>query len=286
MDSATLTQLFDDIVKHTETLIGEIKQNQQGFWLPFDERYTPNTKESLNNGCQLIQDYWYLDGQDGRVTRSGFGFIALPESTLDKAMLLNKLKDEFKLEVKTFQKQKKSDWLSLKGQLAKRHPSLQEQLHFSGLSRLHLKQTWRTLPVIKRSPIRIGFNWYQSGRSITKITVQEAYDALAKINHQSQHIQLQLDAVSQLAPNTPLAKVQNLAPTMRANLFYDDGLSPIRQAMNVSLPILIKAREDQSLPQHNTPDITPPENRMRAVRSDRKIEDSPFLPSIRVHKYN
>ena len=73
---------------------------------------------------------------------------------------------------------------------------------------------------------------------------------------------------------------------MRANLFYDDGESPLRQAMNISLPILFKAHNKKTLPQHNEPEIEAPTERQRAVRSDRKIEDTPFLPSIRVHRYN
>ena len=285
MDSTALIQLFDELVDTSKQLVDEIQSEQKGFWLPIKKDQDPKSLQALNLACQLIQDFWYQDGQDGRATRSSFGFIALPEHTLKRANNVNHIKENFKQQVNAFQKKHKDAWLSLKGDLGKRHPSLQEQLHFSGLSRLHLKQTWRTLPVIMRSPSRIGFNWYQSGRSITKITVQQAYDALARLDTQSKHIAIQLDAVSRLSANTPLAKVQNLAPTMRANLFYEDGQSPLRQAMNTSLPILIKAREDQLLPEHNSPEIEPPTSRVRAVRSDRKIEDTPFLPSIRVHKY-
>lgn len=286
MSSASLIQLFDKLVQETASLITEIKQSNKGFWLPIKEDLAPNAPQSLDLACSLMQDFWYQDGQDGRETRSCFGFITLESSTLSKANEVNALKEQFKNEVQTIQKANKETWLTLKGELARRHPSLQAQLHFSGLSRLHLKQTWRTLSVIERSPIRIGFNWYQSGRSIKKISVQQAYDELSRLSNQGTHTQVQLDAISKLASNTPLAKVQNLAPTMRANLFFDDTEGPSRLAMNISLPILIKANNEQILPKHNTPSITAPKDRVRAVRSDRKIEDTPFLPSIRVHKYN
>lgn len=286
MSSTQLTSIFDQLVTQTQLLIEQITTTQKGYWLPMTPELAANDPKSLSLACRLLQSFWYEDGQDGRETKSCFGFISVPKTTIELAESVNQTKEVFKAEVQHYQKQNKQDWLSLKGELARRHPSLQTQLHFSGLSRLHLKQTWRSIPVIPRSPSRIGFNWYQSGRSIQKMTTQQAYDALSKLDTSSQHIQLQLDALSKLPNNTKLAKVQNLAPTMRANIFFEDGEIPARRAMNISLPILIKSNNDGAFPKHNTPDIEPPEFRMRAIRSDRKIEDNPFLPSIRVHKYN
>lgn len=286
MNASDLIQTFDNLVETTTMLCRSIRCDQQGIWVPLTQTEQSNATTELDKACNILSDFWYKDGQDGRETRSCFGFIAVPQTTLDLANDVNTLKDTLKHQTQILQKQNKEQWLELKGQLAKRHPSVQTQLHFSGLSRLHLKQTWRTISVIHRTPVRIGFNWYHSGRSIQKISVQQAYDALSRLDTTSSHIQTQLSAVAKLSANTPLAKVQNLAPTMRANLFYDDGETPFRQAMNISLPILFKAHKDKTLPQHNEPEIEAPTQRQRAVRSDRKIEDTPFLPSIRVHRYN
>ncbi len=285
MSNFDLVQRFDTLVEMTATLCHQIRTQHQGFWLPLTQNEQAQGMSELDKACQILQDFWYQDGQDGRETRSCFGFIALPDEVLTLAEQINQHKTQLKHTIQALQKSNKQQWLEMKGQLSRRHPSLQEQLHFSGLSRLHIKQTWRTIPVIPRTPIRIGFNWYHSGRSIQKMTVQQAYDALAKLDTASPHIQTQLAAVSKLASHTPLAKVQNLAPTMRANLFFEDGDGPLRQAMNISLPILFKANKKRILPQHNDPDSAPPMTRQRAVRSDRKIEDDAFLPSIRVHRY-
>ena len=286
MNASDLIQTFDSLVNTTSLLCQSVRSQQQGYWVPLTENEQLNATTGLDKACNILSDFWYQDGQDGRETRSCFGFIAVPQATLDLANDVNNLKNTLKHQTQIIQKQNKQHWLELKGQLARRHPTLQSQLHFSGLSRLHLKQTWRTITVINRTPVRIGFNWYHSGRSIQKISVQQAYDSLARLDTSSPHIQTQLSAVAKLSANTPLAKVQNLAPTMRANLFYDDGESPLRQAMNISLPILFKAHNKKTLPQHNEPEIEAPTERQRAVRSDRKIEDTPFLPSIRVHRYN
>lgn len=285
MDISILSEEFSHLVKETQVLCDRIRQSNLPMWIPLTEDERRAGISAKEKACAFYQDFWYQDGQDGRETRSCFGLIAVEPSTLDLAVAINERKELFKNHIKTLQKNHKESWLELRGLLGRSHPELREQLKYSGLSRLHIKQTWRHIPVIDRSPTRVGFNWYQSGRSIQKITVKQAQDALLKMDTTGDHIQTQLSLLSSLKEHEPLAKIQNLAPTMRANLFYDDASGPLRQAMNVSLPILFKANENGTLPAHNEPDLAAPTERQRKVRSDRKIEDEPFLPSLRVHRY-
>jgi hypothetical protein len=285
MDINDLIEEFNGLINETQALCQAIRQSNLPKWVPLtaDEQLIGMT--ATDKACRHFQDFWYQDGQDGRETRSCFGLIAVEPSTLDLAITINGRKESFKSQIKALQKSHKESWLELRGMLGRSHPELREQLKYSGLSRLHIKQTWRHIPVINRCPTRVGFNWYQSGRSIQKITVKQAQDALLKMDTTSDHVQTQLSLLNNLKEHEPLAKVQNLAHTMRANLFYDDASGPLRQAMNVSLPILIKANENGALPAHNEPDLVAPAERQRKVRSDRKIEDEPFLPSLRVHRY-
>ena len=286
MNTSLLIESFDQIVQGSQQLCKTLRSEQNSLWLPLSEADTIQNLTPLQKATSYYQDFWYQNGQDGRETRSCFGLIAANEEQLKQAIMINQHKEVFKQQVKQLQTQQKKHWNELKGQLAQRHNQLRESLHFSGLTRLHLKQTWRHIPVIERCPSRVGFNWYHSGRSIQKYTVEQAQQALLNLDTSSDHIQTQLNLLSKLPGHTPLAKVQNLAPTMRANLFFDDNALPARQAMNISLPILFKTSPDQKMPSHNEPDLEPPMERKRAVRSDRKIEDEPFLPSIRVHRYN
>ena len=96
----------------------------------------------------------------------------------------------------------------------------------------------------------------------------------------------QLQKMASIAENTPLAQVQNQAPLMRANLFFENQLPglPDRQAMNIAMPLFILAKE-AVLPPFNIPSATAPEKRTRAKRSDAQLEDDAFLPSIRVFRY-
>lgn len=285
MDISHLVQHFDKLVQQTQMLCSQLRQNHYPIWVPLTETELKLGMSAMDKVCQNLQDFWYQDGQDGRETRSSFGLVPATQEQLDLANLINEEKEHFKNKIKLLQKSNKSQWLDLRKQLGNTHPKLREQLRYSGLSRLHIKQTWRHIPIIDRTPIRAGFNWYQSGRSIQKFTVKQAQDALLNLDTSSDHIQTQLSILNKLSSTTPLAKVQNLAPTMRANLFFDDNELPARQAMNVSLPILFKASENGKLPPHNEPDLSAPAQRSRKVRSDRVIEDHPFLPSIRVHRY-
>ena len=285
MDISNLIRIFDELVRDTEILCYHIKQSSLPVWVPLTEEEHARGISPKEKACSYYQDFWYQDGQDGRETRSCFGLIAVDEATMELAFSINEKKEEFKNQVKALQKSSKESWLELRGQLGRSHPKLREQLKYTGLSRLHIKQTWRHLPAIERPPVRVGFNWYHSGRSIQKISVKQAMEQLLRLDTTSDHIQTQLSLLNNMKEHEPLAKVQNLAPTMRANLFYEDTSGPLRQAMNVSLPILFKLSDEGTLPSHNDPDLEAPNERQRKVRSDRKIEDEPFLPSIRVHRY-
>lgn len=285
MNISELVDLFDQLLKASHEVSTTIQQSNTSMWVPLTENEQAQTLSPKRKAGEVFEDYWYQDGQDGRETRSSFGLIPADDNLLSLGHNVNELKDQLKAKVNALQKQDKTQWLKAKSVLNGHRKELRESLHFAGLSRLHLKQTWRHIPILDRTPSRVGFNWYNSGRSIQKISVSQAEKALLKIDVASNHIQTQLAILGKLSSNTPLAKVQNLAPVMRANVFFEDELDPPRLAMNVSLPILFKAGADGKLPEHNIPPMTPPHERQRAVRSDRRIEDDPFLPSIRVHRY-
>ncbi len=115
--------------------------------------------------------------------------------------------------------------------------------------------------------------------------MKQAQDALMNLDISSDHIQTQLSLLNTLNANATVGQNSKLSAYHAIKCFFDDGKSPSRQAMNVSLPILYLANENGELPFHNEPELNSPNERKRKVRSDRVIEDHPFLPSIRVHRY-
>ncbi|GGX51215.1 DNA replication terminus site-binding protein [Saccharospirillum salsuginis] len=230
----------------------------------------------------LLLDLWYQEDQDGRETRIYPGLIALNREQITLAAEVNMAKDQFRKVVHAMKEEDSVRWREIQGQLARRYQGLNEAMSREGLSRLHLKQVFRHMPLVVKRPDRVGLSWYTSGRSIQRITKQEAWDRLTQLNTESAHIRIQMERLSALPDNEPLARVQRQAPVLRANLVFADGR---RKSMNVSLPLLFPSQGVNELPDFSVPPATPPNERQRLVRSDNKLEEEPWLPSIRVHRY-
>lgn len=273
-------RLFDDfenLRKAIQTFNQAIKDGRTIRWLaPWHQ---------LNHHADLsdiLFDLWYEEDQDGRETRLYPGLVGVPREHMLYANEINSAKDRFR---KTVNEIKESDsifWREVQGRLAKRYKMLNDRLSQEGLARIHLKQVFRHIPLLVQRPEKIGFSWYTSGRSIKKIDVKTAYNMLCKLNTDSPHVKIQLDRLASLPSTEPLARVQAQAPVLRANVIF---ANKSRRAMNVSLPILFPHEGLADLPDFNIPPETPPSVRQRLVRSDNKLEDDAFLPSIRVHRY-
>lgn len=248
------------------------------YWLP-----NWNSQSSDNDIESVLLDLWYLEDQDGRETRIYPGLVGLSRQQITYANEINLLKDRFRKSVNRLKDENNERWREIQQDLAKRFKLVNDHLTKEGLNRLHLKQVYRHLPLVIERPNKVGFSWYSSGRSIKRVTKAEAYQLLTKLNTESAHIKIQLDRLSGLPDHEPLARVQKQAPLLRANLVFGDQK---RRSLNVSLPLFYPKEPREGLPEFNIPPETTPSERMRLTRSDIKIEEDAFLPSIRVHRYS
>ena len=279
-----LTSAFDELMMALRALRQAIIEQQPPHWLPLTPQEQASGAQPLNILTDLITDVWYRDGQDGRETRSRHGLVMVNDELASLAAVANEAKDTFRAAVKASQDElEKDDFNDAIAGLGKHHGSLRESLHFAGLSRVHLKQCYRHLPLLDHCPLKVGFSWYANGRSIRRISVTEAQSKLLELGEDKVHIQVQLNKLNHLPPGQQLAQVQPLAPVVRANLVYPDTAPRPRQAMNVALPLMLPG---QILPEFNQIDTQPPEGRTRQRRGDQKVSDEPWLPSIRVHLYD
>ena len=269
----SLVQLNQVLLKFTDSL----RASQMPFWLP------GKTATNLEQAASLYADIWYQDDQDGRTTRSQHGLIGANAELVSCAIELNTAKALFQKLAIEYRLSQSSE---LQQSLHHRTEKLAELLHRQGASRLHLKQCYRQIPVMETRPIKIGFSWYTSGRSIRKLTPQQAEERLLKMDTSQSHIQLQLQAVGNLRPGDMLAQIQTQVPVIRANMLWKQEEQMLRKARNTSLPIIVALDdENPSLPEYNEPPLNPPETRSRLERSDLKIDPQPFLPSLRAHRY-
>lgn len=277
---AELEAKFDYLIEHVEALLDIYASRSQETWVL--------GQQSINADWlrHALLDFWYQDGQDGRATRSYIGLIAADDALLEAASRVNAAKTDFADTLAEIRQQAVELIPEIKAVLPFRHPALHSHLRGKGLARLHLKQCWRHLPIADAPLSRVRLAWYTSGRSIKRLNVREAERKLLEFNSEAPHIRIQLKRLASIPDSEPLAQVQQQAPVMRANLFFkeplDDGRS--RRAMNLPLPLFIPTTNGR-LPNHNLPDSQPPTGRTRAKRSDERLEDEVFLPSVRVYRY-
>lgn len=262
-------------------------QQQPPCYFPLTDAETRTATTPLDAALAFITDVWYQGNQDGRETRSRHGIIMASDALFESAQAINAQKDVFRQQVNLVRSSlKDSDWLELHQQLSTHGASLREAMRLSGLGRLHLKQSYRHLPALSERPYKVGFSWYSHGRSIRKLSHQQAQSLLVELGEEKTHIQTQLQTLAQLHSATKLAQVQNLAPVVRANIAFGvKGETSKRQAKNVSLPLIIKAGGNTQLPEYNELPLTPPSGRTRQNRQDNRLSDQPILPSIRVFTY-
>lgn len=277
-----LDHCFESLVANLTSLVKLLEKAQLPCWIMGCETEVAS-RERL---AFALLDLWYVDGQDGRVTRSYPGLVMCNEKIWQQLGEVNHAKVAFSGAIDAIRRESPELLNDARKSLVARHPKLHAHLSAEGLARLHLKQCWRHIPSCTTPLRQVRFSWYSSGRSIRRLTYQEAIDRLEQMNTEAPHIKLQLQKMASIAENTPLAQVQNQAPLMRANLFFENQLPglPDRQAMNIAMPLFILAKE-AVLPPFNIPSATAPEKRTRAKRSDAQLEDDAFLPSIRVFRY-
>lgn len=237
---------------------------------------------------KMLLDVWYTDNEDGRSTKTYQGVILGTDDSVLAAKKINKLKDEFHKSVMSFTKGKSKDInLSLKESFVYFDKN-REKLKRLGIQRINLNSCYRRIPVLDSCPEKIGYCLQKKSLSITKITVKEARDLLEKRNKKRPvHIQKQIKKIENLSENFILARIQQQAPIIKANIVFkneykDTEMSFFRNTKKPPLPMIMPKGKD-------IPDIkfllSDYSGNERLKRYDRRIEDKPFLPSIRVYRY-
>lgn len=269
---------FEQLTELLNQLQSKLLKKKPVHWLPLNSQEEAYS-DSLQVLTGLLSDLWYQGNQDGRETRSRHGIVLADNDLTELIKLINQQKDHFRNAVKrTRTELTQTEWVEEYGKLGQ--SNLRNAMHYSGLTRVHLRQCYRHIPILEEHPQTIGFSWYVSGRSIRKMTVDAAKQALIALGEDKPHIKLQLQKLQQLPAYADLAQMQSLAPVVRANIVFEKS----RKAMNTALPIFIPDI-GKGLPKFNKIDLTPPETRSRKVRADLKVDPDPFLPSIRAHLY-
>lgn len=242
-------------------------------------------RQKVNLSLQLIE---YLDDQDPRAILIWPGFVGASTPTIEALHALNEAKDTFKKSILGL----RDAGISIKDQLlsqdiekalTQRTSTTALTLKRMGLSRLHLKQCYRKIPILPFNPKKISWTWAHT-RSIKRITVEEAR-TLLKQKKQIPSIQYQLALLEPLNKYEPLAIVQELAPHLRANIVFSNEAPHKRKMIKGPLPLFFPAEASTPTPEFQPPIDRCQKNLNRAIRSDVRLEATVFLPALRAHRY-
>ncbi|MDG4585496.1 MAG: hypothetical protein P9E67_15630 [Candidatus Competibacter sp.] len=234
---------------------------------------------------QLYRALWYEDAKDGRETITCPGIVGASPETLIAAQACNAAKDGFKQAVLALKTLGRIEANAAMADFHHRQESVAAAMRRMGAARLNLKQAYRHLPLLERWPLKIGFTWSKQGRVIQRTSVAAARRLLEQ-RVETEQIRLELQRLTEVPVDEMLARVRSVCPHLRANIVFADpqGAGVRRRLMQVPLPVLIPLRRDERLPEF-VPVAPEPVASPRLRRADVRIEDEPFLPSIRVHRY-
>jgi hypothetical protein len=281
----SLFESFTNLLSAVNTFCLSLRRNES---LPMWVSRTPlevNTDISMRfKAIQLFQALWYEDGQDGRDTLTCPGVIGADGETLALAKTCNAVKDTFKKAVLALKTLPKADMDKLMEDLHQRDETVATAMQRMGAARLNLKQAYRHIPVLDKRPVKIGFTWSKQGRTIQRTSVQEARRLLER-RRETPQTRLELERLVSIAETEMLARVRRVCPHLRVNLVFQNSDNEIqRRLMQAPLPILVPLQPGEPLPEF-VPIAPEPTTSQRLQRSDVRIEEEVFLPSIRVYRY-
>jgi hypothetical protein len=252
----------------------------------------PTTPEQIilrKRALAAIQQLEYHEEQAPKEILVLAGFLGASPETLNVVSELNNRKKAFKqsvLKLKYAKISLKCPYLQnlFEETLHKRSQFTQNTLKRFGLSRLHLKQCYRSLPILSSAPHTISWTWANT-RSIKKISQDQAINRLESLGS-DEAIRSQINKLGYLAPSEQLAIVQELAPHLRANIrFINKNMEENRIMIKGPVPIFFPADQKTPWPLFKEPKEKTGKNKKRQIRADIKLEAEAYLPAIHAYRY-
>jgi hypothetical protein len=275
---ALLVQLdtFGTAVRRDSTLPAWVSRTEAELTVNLDMRL---------KAIQIYRALCYQESQDGRETLTCPGIVGASLDTLAAAHACNAARDAFKAAVLALKVLGRIEANAAMADLHRRQDSVAAAMRRMGAARLNLKQAYRHVPLLEERPLKIGFTWSRRGRVIQRTTVAAARRLLEQ-RAETPQVLLELQRLAEIGGDEILARVRGVCPHLRANIVFTDrdGSGVRRRLMQTPLPILVPLRWGEPLPEFVPVAPEPPVN-LRLRRTDVRIEDEPFLPSVRIHRY-
>ncbi len=254
-------------------------------WISRTDAELRDQRDMRLKAIELYRALWYEDCQDGRETLTCPGLVGASPATIAAAQAGNAAKDAFKAAVLALKSMERAEASAAMADLHRRQVQVAIAMRRMGAARLNLKQAYRHIPLLERRPLKVGFTWSRQGRVIQRTRVAEARRLLEQ-RVETPQIHQELQRLAEIPSDEMLARVRSVCPHLRANIVFANpqGSGVQRRLMQTPLPILIPLQPGESLPEFIpvAPELL---TNPRLRRADVRIEDEPFLPMIRVHRY-
>jgi hypothetical protein len=279
-----LLESFDRLINELQSFnIAVLGDRHLPAWVSMDKE-SRDGLETRAKAVQLYSALWYQDDQDGRETLTCPGIVGASSKTLETAITCNEAKDAFKNAVLALKTLSKPEVHALMADLNHRHEEVARAMKRMGAARLNLKQAYRHIPFLQERPLKIGFTWSKQGRTIQRTTVAEARSLLER-RVETPQIEMELQRLAGVPSSEILARARSVSPHLRANVVFGaNHRGTKRRLMQAPLPIMVPLTPTESLPDFVPVDPKPMAG-SRLQRSDVRIEEEMFLPSIRVYRY-
>ncbi len=280
-----LLNCFEQLLQTLDSFCAAIRQDDLPVWVSHTEAELDDVLKMRLKVIQLYRALWYEGSEDGRETLTCPGIVGASPETLIAARICNAAKDRFKTATLALKRLGRVEAKAVMTDLHRRQQSVALAMRRMGAARLNLKQAYRRIPLLEECPLKIGFTWSRQGRVIQRTSVEEAQRLLEQ-RVEAPQITIERRKLAELGSDEVLARVRSVCPHLRANLVFStsDGSGVWRRLMQAPLPILVPLQVGQSLPEFAPVASEPPVN-PRLRRADVRIEDEPYLPSVRIHRY-
>lgn len=289
MKNSELRAALAAAIHQLETLLANLDlslRDEEGY--PLWAWHESNQQAARLQVRRTIISIDYLDGQNSTSTRTCPALIGVSVATLEMISKVNKAKTSLQQALKNMDGIKVEERDQKTGDRILR-PLIKIALASLGHARLHRRQATRKLVILEQAPESVSFIWSRLPK-IESIDIEEARhlleSRLEKTQGNSLLIEEDLRRLNQIDSAERLAIVNPPHLHPRANIVWlmEEGITRRGQKRAV-LPIFYPATRYESLPRLRPLPEEPPSPGLRLRRNDATVETTPFLLSIRAHRY-
>ncbi|MCZ6914943.1 MAG: hypothetical protein O7C59_11260 [Rickettsia endosymbiont of Ixodes persulcatus] len=265
-----LISLYEEVLNFKHKLCLHIHSDLQD--LPIWSKEGANNS-NLNREKVILAlgNFNFTPGLSPQETFKYPAVIAGTVTTLHLIKEVNEVKTAFKNLVRLIQQE-------IDGDASK---FVRNLLAHAGHPGIKLKQVFRHIASISYHPRRIA--WTQGKHTSSKLLSKQTSEEMLIKAGQGEHIEVQRDKLNRLGNNIKLIKHRRIKPIWVVNIgSFKENKRSKYEDIRTSLPIFYV--HNQQLPE---PIVSFNNNKIitRKIRSDKRIESLPILPSISVYRY-